>query len=86
MLPWTSASVTKAKCAESVTSTHQGFCRGCEKGVLTEQIGQQMLLSKSCCILSAVPIKHLCLRPEIAQEQVLDLYTIEQQAQRMPSS
>ena len=65
MLPWTSRSVTKAKC-EGVTPTHQGFCRGCEKGVLTEQIGQQMLLSKPCCILSAVPIKYLCLRPKIA--------------------
>ena len=77
-----SLSVTRA---ERVLPTHQGFCRGCEKALLTEQIGQQMLLSKSCCVLSAMPIKHLCWRPEEDSEQVLAFHTIDQQTQKVLS-
>ena len=42
-----------------VEEAYQSLRRCCEETVLSEQVGQQVLLCKYCCCLSTVSIKHL---------------------------
>ena len=44
---------------KAVEEAYQSLRRCCEETVLSEQVGQQVLLCKSCCCPSTVSIKHL---------------------------
>ena len=51
--------MTSCDCLVYDTETHQSFCGSCKKALLSEEVGQQVLLCKAGCGLATVPIKYL---------------------------